>query len=95
MFVNIDFLKTDVNVWPVNIGFLKKTDVNVNIILLTSVLYGKPMLDLHFKLYHTQPILLALSSSPCNLPCFASKLVVLHRAEDRDSSLFVVHRQLT
>ena len=93
MFVNIDFLKTDVNVWPVNIGFLKKTDVNK--LILTSVLYGKPMLDLHFKLYHTQPILLALSSSPCNLPCSASKLVVLHRAEDRDSLLFVVHRQLT
>ena len=69
MYANIGFMKTDVKLWPVNISFLEKTDVNVNIILLTSVLYWKPMLDLYFKLCHTRPSLLVLSSSLCNLAC--------------------------
>ncbi|RZC29230.1 hypothetical protein D0Y65_000998 [Glycine soja] len=58
------------------------------------------MLNLHFKLYLTRPVLLAIPSSPFTLsrflrlcvPCRAlfsialltSKLVVLHCTEDRD-----------
>ena len=79
---------------------MKKTDVNIDINLLTSVFYWKPMLNLHFKLYLTRSISLALPSSPFTLSrslllcvpfralfsiaLLTLKVVVLHCTEDCD-----------
>ena len=83
------FFKTNVNVWWVNIDFFYKTDVNVYIAWLTSVLYWKPMLNLHLKILEREPYFphaLFSSLSKVHVHDSTSAFVAPVTARHRDTS---------